>query len=118
MSVFLYSVFDSASGTYNNVVTMVSDAVALRTLRETLSDENVLLRKYPQDYTLVCLGQFDPQSGEINPCRRVVARIADLLAGVELSGGEAPKKSQSAPKSPENGVSVDESSRPADADSK
>lgn len=91
---YMYSLYDKASETYGQVLSFVSDAVAVRSLREVLRDMTTIMARYPDDYQLVKVGQFLVENGQINPCHVVLFDTlrALLPQGVELSGGQAPQE--------------------------
>lgn len=95
----MYSLYDKASETYGQVICFVSDAVAVRSLREVLADMSTIMAKYPDDYQLVKVGEFFVENGQINPCHVVLfdSLRALIPQGVELSGGQAPQEAAERP---------------------
>lgn len=75
----VYSLFDRKLREYGGLVLMPNDASCKRALHEGLSS-NSTVGKYPEDYDLMLLGEFDPLSGVIKPGVIVlVDNVADIL---------------------------------------
>lgn len=99
----MYSIFDKAAGTFNSPVCCVSDAVAIRMLRETLADMSTILARYPDDYQLVKVGEFIVDNGQVNPCAcLLVDGFRSLLPSKEggSCGGNLPPEVAERPVSP------------------
>lgn len=61
----LYSILDVKSGKYGPVVNFQNDYVAIRNFQELIlrGDETSMLRLYPADHCLYCVGRFDYDTG-------------------------------------------------------
>jgi len=59
---FLFSVYDSKAQAYANPFTSVTQQVAIRDFTQAARDENSQLCKFPGDFTLVELGEFDDET--------------------------------------------------------
>lgn len=82
MIIGIYSVYDRKSGVYNNPFTAVNDPVAMRVLHVGLTREPGVMSQYPEDFTLECVGTFNPETGEIVPevnKFRPIAEVRDIL---------------------------------------
>lgn len=57
-----YSVYDDASKSYSDPLFFVNDDVAIRAFTATVKPGSLLF-DYPEDYTLVRVADFDPNTG-------------------------------------------------------
>ena len=79
MKLNLYSVFDRASGAYMRPFPMQSDGQAMRVFGDLCVDASHEFSKHPGDYTLMRIGIFDDNKGELIP------EIAEkLVNGLEV----------------------------------
>lgn len=62
----IYSIKDTKIG-FMQTFTANNKAVALRMFADTCNDENTVLAKHPEDYELYELGDFDTDTGNIEP---------------------------------------------------
>lgn len=95
-----YSIFDVKAQTYGAPFTALNDSLALRVVAEIVTySGNTDYKRYPQDFSIFCLGDFVDNTGAIGSCTpRLVSTLTavfDALRGAAV-GGEAPLKSQSA----------------------
>lgn len=60
----LFSVHDQASKTYINPFCMLTERDALEGFRVVVNDKTTNYSKFPADFTLVCLGEFDIRTAE------------------------------------------------------
>lgn len=60
----MFSIRDSKAEIYNVPFFAKTTAEAERNLRETMKDERTLINKYPEDFSLWMLGEYDDQTGE------------------------------------------------------
>ncbi len=67
MRMFLYAVFDSASGVYDRPWIGQSDAAALRSFGDIACDAEHPIGKHPEHYSLFRLGEYDDNTGIIVP---------------------------------------------------
>lgn len=81
---FLYSVYDKATCLYSNPYTALRDAEAVRAFRALLDDPQSLHSRYPEDFALYRMGNFDDNDGNINTTtRELIAQGTDLQVPVE-----------------------------------
>ncbi|AXH77822.1 MAG: nonstructural protein [Microviridae sp.] len=66
MNKFLYSVYDSKAKAYSNPFTSVNQQIAIRDFTQAVRDENSQLNKFPEDFTLVELAEFDDETAVFN----------------------------------------------------
>jgi hypothetical protein len=62
----IYTIFDSKIGTYHNPFYAKSRGEAIRIFTEACNDSNSNLFKYPTDFTLFELGEYDDESAAFN----------------------------------------------------
>lgn len=55
----MYSVFDAASQTFGLPFCAITDGLALRSFAEAVNDPSSTLHKYPDQFTLFHVGEFD-----------------------------------------------------------
>lgn len=59
----LCCIFDSVAGAWHMPLTLQSEAQAVRSFGDALNDGKSEFARHPEDYTLFCMGWFDPQDG-------------------------------------------------------
>jgi hypothetical protein len=64
----VFSIFDSKVGAYMKPVFVISKGEIIRSFQEAVNDKsgNSNLAKYPQDFTLFEIGEFDDSSAAFN----------------------------------------------------
>lgn len=62
-----YCVLDVKSKVYNSPHFLINDAVAIRQFQMVIMDKESMLSKFPEDYRLYCVGNFDMLTGQIKP---------------------------------------------------
>ena len=67
MRYFMFSVFDNATQVYCPPFIAATVSSALRDFAFAANDASTNIGKYPTDYTLFSVGEYDDQSGEIIP---------------------------------------------------
>ena len=65
MEKFLFTVFDSAAGAFLDPFPAPSVEFAIREFRRAANDAGHQFNRFPEDYTLFLVGEFDQKSGEI-----------------------------------------------------
>lgn len=65
MLTLFFTVYDSAAGRYLEPFTAPSIDFALRGFREAVNTEGHHFGKFPSDYTLFHIGEFDPETGQM-----------------------------------------------------
>lgn len=77
----IYSLFDRKVGEYGGLVLAANDDTIKRALRDGLPP-NSTEAKYPNDFDLVCLGEFDAVTGALKAAeRQLVGSVADIKGG-------------------------------------
>jgi len=66
MKTNIYSIFDTASGTYQKVITSRADGEIMREFQNLVDDEKHPVGMHPEDYSLIRLGTFDDLNGKLN----------------------------------------------------
>lgn len=66
MKLKVFTVRDSKSETFNVPFFAKTVGEATRNLTETMRDERTLINKYPEDYSLWMLGDYDDQTGTLD----------------------------------------------------
>lgn len=83
----MYSVFDRKSLIWSPPISQPTDASAVRSLAEAVSDNNHPIGKHPSDYVLFFIGEFDDAKGllsSVNPLVHVCDAIALVRVEQEL----------------------------------
>ena len=62
----MFSVCDRVSETYINPFVLVTERDAIEGFRTIIAEEGNNYNKFPEDFDLVSVGQFDPQKGVID----------------------------------------------------
>ena len=72
MRMNVYSIFDTASGTYMRPFYTQADGEAVRMFNDLVTDPEHAVGKHPEDYSIWRLGTFDDNKGdlkdEVNEC--------------------------------------------------
>lgn len=61
----VYSLFDRKMKEYGSLVLGTNDATMGRALKEAVLNPQSPMFKYPEDFDLMCLGDFDVENGDI-----------------------------------------------------
>jgi len=61
----LFSVYDRKAGTYGQVFSLQTRGVAMRTFQTWVQDPNSFFAKFPDDFELYEIGEFDVQTGDM-----------------------------------------------------
>lgn len=79
----IYSLYDRKVGEFQGLVVSPNDETVKRALKEGLP-ANSTEAKYPHDFDLKCLGEFDVTTGRIKPLAdiSVLGSIHDITGGV------------------------------------
>lgn len=76
----VYSLFDRKMKEYGSLVLGSNDASTVRALKEMLMGSQSTVSKYPGDYDLMCLGDFDVENGDIvGETPRLVVNCQEVL---------------------------------------
>ena len=73
----LYSVYDKKAKTTLQVFEMPNDLVAIRDFSQLCVKEDCQVCKFKEDYTLLCLGELDTETGVIKSEVREIAKAED-----------------------------------------
>ena len=61
----IFSIYDEKAEVYNTPFFQGTVGMALRSFQELVRDNESMLFKYPEDYILYCIGEYDEKTGEI-----------------------------------------------------
>lgn len=61
----LYSLLDTKAKVYGAPFAAPNDGIAGRLVMEALRDPQSMVAKYPNDFQLYCLGEYDEHTGEL-----------------------------------------------------
>lgn len=83
----VYAVFDSAAGSFGNLMVFPSDGLAVRAMREAVQSKDSLINKNPTDFSLFVIGRYDQAQGELIPMKapeKIIAavQLMDTVASV------------------------------------
>lgn len=67
MTQHLFTIYDSAAGLFLNPFVAPSIEVAIREFRKMVNTEGNNFNTFPEDFTLYHVGEFEPETGTINP---------------------------------------------------
>ena len=78
----IYSVRDTKSSMFLSLMESNNDDIAKRRFSISLQDTNLLMHKFPEDFELYRMGDFDPSDGQIDvlPEPVLVCLGLDLIA--------------------------------------
>lgn len=62
----MFSIRDSKTGIFHYPFAKNTHGEAERDFRTTVKDEKTMLNKYPEDYDLYYLGEYDDQTGKVS----------------------------------------------------
>lgn len=63
----IYTVYDSKAQAHSTPFYSHNNATAIRSFAQAAQDEKTDFHKYAGDYTLLCVGEWDPATGNITP---------------------------------------------------
>lgn len=76
---YFYSVYDAAAQSYSDPIVLATDAIAARGFQTESQNPDSVIAKFPTDFTLFCVGEFDTVSGDVSPVNRIVCRGTDFI---------------------------------------
>lgn len=82
---FVYSIRDLVADTYGQLITYPNQASALRDFTAAVRNPDTQLSKFPADFDLVQLGEYDQTSGYLTPCAPVVVCHATAVVLPEVT---------------------------------
>lgn len=74
----LYSVKDVKAASFFRPFPSVNDQVAIRDLKTLVNSEDSEISKYPEDYELWYIGEFDEKQGNLIPNQDFLVNCVDL----------------------------------------
>lgn len=81
MRLFIYAVFDSASGVYDRPWVAQADAAAIRSFGDLAANADHMVGMHPEHFSLFRLGTYDDNTAKIEPEDAVcIARAHELVA--------------------------------------
>lgn len=63
----IYSILDSKAGAFAPPFFLANDQVAIRSVAAARNDPNGLMGRFPDDFKLFCIGDFDDEIGTVVP---------------------------------------------------
>lgn len=82
----IYSLFDRKVREFLALVVCPNDESCVRALRESLVGSASTVTKYPADFDLMCLGEFDVETGVIVPVVPALF-VKDIASILRPEGG-------------------------------
>lgn len=80
MMIRVYAMYDQAAKGFGSLMVFVNDEVARRGVMEIIRGDQQIT-KFPGDFDLYRLGEFDTDTGAIAPSRpELVFKVAELLS--------------------------------------
>lgn len=75
-----YTLYDSKAKVYNDPILFLNDEIARRAATMLTMEGDTDFHRFPGDFTLLRIGEYDDEKGEIIPLpvHEVVARLIDL----------------------------------------
>lgn len=83
MRVMMCSVYDSKVGVYAAPFCARSRGEAIRSFHSATLDDNLPFKRYPADYRLFCVGEYDDNVGRLYP-----AEQPEPIIGADEFGSE------------------------------
>ena len=71
MNFVLTTIYDKKAQTYGPIQTKKNTAVAARDFQQECENNQSALNKFPEDYCLVILGEYDIEKGIIKPLDKI-----------------------------------------------
>ena len=76
----IYSVFDLKAASYGPLVAYMTDGEAARALSIILKEKGTSVSEFPGDFNLTQVGEWDPQTGQLEGgVPRVVCNLSALV---------------------------------------
>lgn len=82
----VYALHDKASETFTNPIVLPSQRDAIEGLRIVTNDKQSPQYKFPADFTLFEIGNYDPRTGTFDPLlsKIVIVNAAALKEGITI----------------------------------
>lgn len=76
----IYTILDAASKTYSGQpFTMQTDRDAKHQFTQATNDETTQFNQFPEDYSLILIGEYNPRTGKIKSIEhQVIARATEV----------------------------------------
>lgn len=76
----VFTIYDKKAAAYLTPFFMRTNAEAIRAVQQTASSRESNFSKYPEDFQLVVIGEFDDLTGVVTPKgHEVLAEVNDLV---------------------------------------
>lgn len=76
----IFTVFDKKAKSTQPIYEATTDLVAIRDFSMLCQNDKVeMIRKFPDDYCLMCLGELDTDTGAITPNVRIIAEAKEYV---------------------------------------
>lgn len=89
----IVAIYDKIANYYACIRQEVNRGTAIRWFQDDVCSKEGPVRSHPKDYSLVLLGEYNPETGEIKPCLEKIIEAADC---VPSSFGSTPDVDQPA----------------------
>lgn len=76
---FLICTYDKKGEAFTNPVATPKKALAVRDFAEVCKDEKHPFHKYPEDYSMWTVGEFNEITGEITPKKEKIAEAINFV---------------------------------------
>ena len=63
----IFSIFDSKAESFNTPMFLAAKGQAIRAFDDEANRPESEIHKHPEDYTLFCLGDFESDTGKVEP---------------------------------------------------
>lgn len=86
----LYSIYDQSSEVYNTPMYFNREAEAIRTFTTLVMDNNSLVSKFPDDYTLYEIGHWNDQTAVYtpHPAPVIIIKASHIATSLKLNRPE------------------------------
>lgn len=74
-----YSVYDRKALVYMPPFHALTDAAAIRSIRDAMADPNTSLHRHPDDFVLFFVGHYNDENGQMHPAMPCV-HVVDVSA--------------------------------------
>jgi len=91
MKLNMYSIFDTASGSYQRPIFARADGEIMREFQNICVDEKHPCGEHPEDYSLIRVGTFDDQDGKINNEENSTLATGLEMVALSRSNSHIPK---------------------------
>jgi len=81
----LFTVYDSKVGEHLHPQIYRTNGEAIRAFGASCADKNSQFSQFPTDFTLICVGEFEPESGKLKPQDPQILATASEFVKNDLS---------------------------------